>query len=93
MDKFDYAKALKDLTKAKLLAEKNNWYLQIFETKNKIGVVYMNLSDYGEALNYYLEAYIFATQHLESNKESAILNNIAVLYCLEKNTKKLRNII
>jgi tetratricopeptide (TPR) repeat protein len=88
MDKFDYAKALQDLTKAKLLAEKNNWYLQIFETKNKIGVVYMNLSDYGEALNYYLEAYTVATKHLESNKESAILNNIAVLYCLEKKYKK-----
>lgn len=88
MDRGNYPVALEYLTNAQLLAEKNNWYVQLFEIKNNIGIIYFNLSDYGEALNYYLDAYTVAIKYLDSKREMAVLNNIAVMYSMEKNFEK-----
>jgi tetratricopeptide (TPR) repeat protein len=90
MDKRNYPVALEYLTKAQLLAEKGNYYLQIFEIKNNIGIIYFNLSDYGEALNYYLAAYTIAIKHLDENKEMIVLNNIAVIYSVDNNFEKAK---
>lgn len=90
MDRVDYPLALEYLTKAQLLAEKNNWYPEVFEIKNNIGIIYFNLSDYGEALNYYLDAYTLAIKQLDADKEMVVLNNIAVIYCAEENFDKGR---
>lgn len=90
MQQLNYPLALEHLTKAQLLAEKNNWYEEVFESKNNIGLVYMNLSDYGEALNYFLDAYTIAIKYLDSNKEMTVLNNIAVIYCMDRNFEKGR---
>lgn len=90
MDKREYPAALEYLTKAQLIAEKRNYYLQVFEIKNNIAIIYFNLSDYGEALNYYLDAYSVALKHLDANKEMIVLNNIAVIYSVENNFEKGR---
>lgn len=90
MDKRNYPVALEYLTKAQLLAEKRNYYLQVFEIKNNIGIIYFNLSDYGEALNYYLDAYMVAIKHLDENKEMIVLNNIAVIYSVDNNFAKAK---
>lgn len=90
MQQSNYPLALEYLTKAQLLAEKNNWHQEVFETKNNIGIIYMNLSDYGEALEYFLDAYTLTLKHPDSNNEMSVLNNIAVIYCMEKDFEKGR---
>lgn len=90
MDRLDYPVALEYLTKAQVIAEKNIWYLEIFETRNNIGLIYTSLSDYGEALNYFLDAYTVAIKHLDASNEMSVLNNIAVIYSMEKNFDKGR---
>lgn len=88
MDNGNYPKALEYLTRAQLMAEKQNMYSQIFETKNNIGIIYYTLGEYGEALNYYLDCYTIAIKHLNAKKEMSVLNNIAVLYSVENNFVK-----
>jgi len=83
-----YPQALEILTKAQLMAEKNQWYDQVFTAKNNIGIIYFYQSDYGEALNYYLECYSIAIKHLDAKREMTVLNNIAVMYSAEKNFDK-----
>ena len=50
----------------------------------------MNISDYGEALNYFLDAYTLALKNPDSNNEMSVLNNIAVIYCMEEDFEKGR---
>lgn len=88
MDKGDYSVALEYLMKSQIAAEKNNWYLELFEIKNNVGIIYLDLGDYGESLKNYLEAYTIAIDHLDRKKEMTVLNNIAVLYSIEKNFEK-----
>lgn len=88
MDKGNYSVALEYLMKSQIVAEKNNWYLELFEIKNNVGIIYLDLGDYGESLNNYLEAYTIAINHLDQKKEMTVLNNIAVLYSIEKNFEK-----
>lgn len=90
MDRGDYSIALEYLTKAQIVAEKNNWHQQVFEIKNNIGIIYYNVSDYGEALNYYLEAYKVAISHLDPIREMAVLNNIGGMYAMEKKFVKAK---
>lgn len=90
MKESNYPVALEHLTKAQLIAEKNNWNQEVFEIKNNIGIIYMNISDYGEALNYFLDAYTLALKNPDSNNEMSVLNNIAVIYCMEEDFEKGR---
>lgn len=90
MDKGNYSVALEYLTRSQIVAEKNNWYQQLFEIKNNIGIIYYNLSEYGEALNYYLDAYTIAIKHLDPKKEMAVLNNIGGMYAMEKKFEKAK---
>ena len=90
MKESNYPVALEHLTKAQLIAEKNNWNQEVFEIKNNIGIIYMNLSDYGEALNYFLDAYTLALKNPDSKNEMSVLNNIAVIYCMEEDFEKGR---
>ena len=90
MDKGNYSVALEYLTRSQIVAEKNNWYQQLFEIKNNIGIIYYNLSEYSEALNYYLDAYTIAIKHLDPKKEMAVLNNIGGMYAMEKKFEKAK---
>lgn len=76
--------SLELLFQARTLAKKNAWDSREFLALNNIGTNYYRLSDYGEALNYYLEAYTIAIQKLTPYDEILVLNNIAVLYLEEK---------
>jgi len=88
MNKNEHVKSLELLTQARAIAEKNHWYKQEFLAINNIGANYYLLLEYGEALNYYLEAYTIALKQLDPNFEMIVLNNIAILYSKEKNFKK-----
>lgn len=88
MDKGNFKNALEYLTKAQFYSEKNKQYGTLFTAKNNIGIIYFQLSDYGEALNYYLECYTIAIKYLDPKREMTVLNNIAILYCAEKNYAK-----
>ncbi|HYD92485.1 MAG TPA: tetratricopeptide repeat protein, partial [Flavobacterium sp.] len=90
MSKKDYVKSLELLTEARALAEKNNWHEQLFLANNNIGNTYYSMLDYGEAINYYLEAYNIALKELEPVNEMVVLNNIAILYSKENNQTRAR---
>jgi tetratricopeptide (TPR) repeat protein len=84
----DHVKSLELLTKAKAMADEKKWYRQSFLAMNNIGANYYSMLDYGEALNYYLEAYTIAIRELDEDHEMIVLNNIAILYSKEKQFDK-----
>jgi len=79
-----HAKSLELLVEIKAIAQKNEWYEQDFRATLNIGSNYYLLSDYGEALQYYLQAYEIAIAHLGSGQEMIVLNNIGILYFQEE---------
>ncbi len=88
--KKDHAKSLELYTQTRILAEKNNWQYQIYQSILGIGNNYYEMLDYGEALNYFLESYIIAVKSLEPKDEIASLNNIANLYTKQKLYEKAK---
>ena len=90
MWKKDYVKSLELLTEARVMAEQNHWYKQLFLATNNIGNTYYSMLDYGEALNYYLDGYNVALKEREPTHEMVVLNNIAILYSKEKNFDKAK---
>ncbi|PKG43535.1 hypothetical protein CXF67_04535 [Psychroflexus sp. MES1-P1E] len=79
-----HAQSLELLTEAQNTAKKNQLYDQFFRATLNIGSNYYMLSDYGEALQYYLQAYEIAIEHLGSRQEMAVLNNVGALYLHEQ---------
>jgi len=88
MNKKDFAKSLKILSKTKKIAQDNKWYREEFLAVNNIGANYYMMLDYGEALNNYLDAYKIAVAHLDEKSEMTVLNNIAILYSRDNKTDK-----
>lgn len=88
MNNKDHVKSLEQLTRARAIAEENNWYEQSFLAINNIGANYYMMLDYGEALNNYLTAYTIAIKNLDEDHEMIVLNNIAILYSKEKEFDK-----
>lgn len=88
MQRSKYVHSLELLTQARVLSEKNHWHKQQFLAINNIGANYYSMLEYGEALNYYLEAYTIAIKELEPKYEMIVLNNIAILYSKEKKYDK-----
>lgn len=86
----EYVKSLELLTTARTAAEKNRWNKQLFFAINYTGHNYIAMMDYGEALNYCLEAYNLSVKELGPEFEMIALNNIAILYTADKNYKKAR---
>lgn len=87
----DYVKSLEVLATARSMAEKNRWKKQLFHAINYTGHNYIAMMDYGEALNYCLEAYNLAVKELDPEFEMIALNNIAILYTADKNYEKARD--
>mgnify|MGYP000898972304 CR=1 FL=1 len=83
----EYIKALEYFTQAEVLAENYQIKEKLFDIKNNIGVVYVNLSNYNEALGYYLQALELAKTATDDSL-SMVLNNIGNLY---SNMKDYRN--
>jgi hypothetical protein len=86
----NYVKSLEVLASARSMAEKNRWNKQLFYAINYTGHNYIAMMDYGEALNYCLEAYNLSVKELSPEFEMIALNNIAILYTADKNYKKAR---
>ena len=86
----DYVKSLELLATARDLAEKNRWNKQLFWAINYTGSNYIYMMDYGEALNYCLEAYNLSVKELGPEFEMIMLNNIAIIYTADKNYKKAK---
>lgn len=87
----NYAKSLELLMEAKTMAENNNWNTERSDILNLMGMNYMEMTDYGEALRCFLEAYQIALEKLVPNPdrwEMVSLNNIAILYSKEKEFDK-----
>jgi tetratricopeptide (TPR) repeat protein len=85
LEKGNNIKALEYFTKAEVLANKENLKKNLFWIKNNTGLVYTNLSNYGEALGYYNEALNLIKDSVNAIKErSSVLNNIGVIYVFEK---------
>ncbi|MFY0483107.1 transcriptional regulator [Flavobacterium sp. PLA-1-15] len=90
LNKNKYIHSLELLTQARTLSEKNRWHKQTFLAINNIGANYYRLLEYGEALNYYIEAYSIALKELDPKHEMIVLNNIAILYSKEENYEKAK---
>jgi tetratricopeptide (TPR) repeat protein/DNA-binding CsgD family transcriptional regulator len=84
LNKNQHTHSLELLMRARVLAKNNDWDSQEFLALNNIGGNYYKLLEYGEALNYYLEAYTIAIKKLTPKDEMIVLNNIAILYSEEK---------
>jgi tetratricopeptide (TPR) repeat protein len=80
-DKGDNAKGIEYLTRAEMIAEKNDWKKELVDIKNSIGISYLRLSNLGEAMGYFNQAYDIAKkkQGLEEYYIS-ITNNIGNIY-------------
>jgi len=81
--KADYTHALQYYSEAEILAENEQWQQELFDIKNNIGVVYVSLSNYGEARGYYEQALEIARKDPKDNLVM-VLNNIANTYSYEK---------
>lgn len=86
----DYVKSLELLSTARAIAEKNKWNIQLFWAINYTGSNYVAMMEYGEALNYCLEAYNLSIKELSPEYEMIILNNIALTYGYNKEYQKSR---
>lgn len=82
--KGQHTRSVEVLVRAREWAKKSNWPKQEFLALNNIGANYHQLCEYGESINYYLEAYTIAIRKLEPSNEMTALNNIAVLYSEEE---------
>lgn len=85
-----HVKSLEVLIGASTIAEENKWNELNFKATLNIGSNYYFISDFGEALNYFLKAYQIAIAHLETKEELTVLNNIGILYFQENDLQKAK---
>lgn len=85
-----HVRSLELLVQATAVAEDNNWPKQKFRALLNTGSNYYLMSDFGEALHYYLKAYEIAITDLETKDELTVLNNIGILYFQEANLSKAK---
>ncbi|WP_339700516.1 tetratricopeptide repeat protein [uncultured Marixanthomonas sp.] len=88
MSKKKHLLSIEELFSAKERSLQEGWYLQAFTATLNIGTNYYMMLDYGEALQYYLQAYEIAINHLEARQKKTVYNNIGVLYIEEKDPIK-----
>ncbi len=84
LNKNELTRSLETLSQVRNLAQKNGWSKQEFLALNSLGNVYYRVSEYGEALNFFLQAYTLALRELKPQDEITVLNNIAIIYSEEK---------
>lgn len=73
--------ALEKLLRAEVMASENYWDNELWIIKNRIGIVYGYISNFGEALDYFQESYAITQKNEKLYEQSAIpLSSIGVLY-------------
>ena len=89
LDEQNYPLAVKKLTEAELIAEKNNWLDELWLIKNNLGRVYEGVSNYGEALGAYNEALDIINKKASLKKsEIPVCNNMGSLFSNKGDNKK-----
>ncbi|WP_417861555.1 tetratricopeptide repeat protein [Winogradskyella sediminis] len=91
MFKKKHSESIELLITTEAIAKKNKWYAQAFRSTLNIGSNYYLLSDFGEAVLYYLQAYELAIEHLDSRQEMTVLNNIGILYFQEGDRQQAKD--
>lgn len=84
----DHVQSLEMLVEAKSISHQKKLAQQEFMATNNIAANYFMMSDFGEALNFYLEAYDIAIKHDNKDNIMAVLNNISILYLHERKMDK-----
>jgi len=80
----NYADAMKKLGQAELIAEQNQWDDLLIDIYLDMGNVFLYLSDFGQALDYYRKSLNIAEHNADLKRNSARpLANIALLYQTE----------
>ncbi|MDG5491292.1 tetratricopeptide repeat protein [Psychroserpens sp. SPM9] len=90
LNRQEYTKSLEILIDVQAIASSNGWQEELFFALNNIGANYYQLSDYGEALNHYLQAYDVAVNYLNDQKEMVVLNNVGILYFNDENYEEAK---
>lgn len=81
----NYSKAITLLSEAEVMATKNQWRDKLFVINGNLGGVYIEFSNFGEAIGYYLKALDFAKGIPKlAIPTLTIYNNIGVIYAREK---------
>ncbi len=86
-----HSQSIELLLSLESIAKKNQWYEQVFRSTLNIGANYYLLSDYGEAVIFYLQAYEVAIEHLGPRQEMTVLNNIGILYFKELENEQAKH--
>ena len=84
----NYAKSLEYLIEVKVFAEINNHVDLQMHALNNMGIVYMDLLDYEEAIKCYMDAYKIAIDGHYKEEELSALNNISHLYSMTNELNK-----
>jgi len=81
----NYTSALEKLLRAELIAAENNWDDKLWLSKYHIGIIYSNISNFGESLDYFQEAFAITQKNDKLRENGAIpLAAIGVLYERDK---------
>lgn len=81
-------KSFKTLQDVLRVAKSKGWHKQEFLALNNIGAAYLSSHSYGEAIDFFNQAYVIAVEHLKSSETKTALNNIAILYSKDNNLPK-----
>jgi len=88
----DYAGALEKLLRIELMADENKWGDILWAAKNQIGIIYMFVSDFAKASDYFQESYSLTQASKELYEMGASpLANIGLLYVNEKKYEEALN--
>lgn len=81
----NYPKALEYLAKSEIIGEKNQFNIELFVVKLSTGQVYKNISNFGDALRYYIDALEIAKKVPELKEKGIVVYDyIGVIYSEEK---------
>ena len=81
----NYVRALEYYTQAEVIAQNKQFKDKLFYIELNIGVMYVNLSNYEEALGYYFQSLEIAGN--DTKKRSIAINNIGNVYGYKKDYK------
>lgn len=90
----NFTSALEKLLRAESIAAENNWDDKLWVSKYHIGIIYSNISNFGESLDYFQEAFAITQKNDKLREKGAILlEAMGVLYEREKKYEDALNYI
>lgn len=83
-----YTEGLRTLEDMVRITAENNYLSQHIKATNNLGLTYMQMLDYGNAIKLYTQAYKLALKSETLKDDMQILNNIAIVYAQDHNREK-----